>query len=53
LGRRQPDAAEMARIEIVGNPLEQWEKSQEQQAIAEAGRPTFWQWENKILLQEQ
>ena len=53
IGRRKPDSAEMAMIELVGNPLQRWEKAQEQDEAQELGRPTFWQWEHKILRQEQ
>ena len=49
LGRRRPDSARMAMIELVGNPIDQWEKRQEEQLTAELGKPTYWQWELKLL----
>ena len=42
LGRRHPDAAEMAMIEIVGNPIELWEKRQAEQETIELGKPNVW-----------
>jgi len=53
VGRRKPDRARMAIIEIMGNPIQQWEKAQDEQAAEELGNPNFWQWEHKILKQEQ
>ena len=53
LGRRDPDRAEMAMIEIMGNPIQQWEQQQEAQEAEELGRSDFWEWEHKLLKQEQ
>lgn len=53
LGQRKPDGAHMAYIEILGNPIAEWEKKEAEQAAAELGRPSFWEWEHKILKQEQ
>jgi ribosomal protein L17 len=53
LGRREPDRAEMAMIEIMGNPIQQWEEQQEAQAAEELGRSNFWEWEHRLLKQEQ
>ena len=39
----------MAQIEIMGNPIQQWEKNQDELDAEELGRPNFWQWELKIL----
>ena len=43
----------MAMIEIMGNPIQQWEQQQEAQEAAELGRSDFWEWELKLLKQEQ
>ena len=43
----------MAYIEIMGNPIQQWEKNQDELEAEELGRPNFWQWELKLLKQEQ
>ena len=43
----------MAEIELVNNPYTIWEQRQEEQARDELGKPTFWEWELKILRQEQ
>ena len=51
-GNRHPDAAEMATIELVGNDVERWEKEQEKKAKEELGKPSYWEWELKLLRQE-
>jgi len=43
----------MAMIEIMGNPIQQWEQQQEAQEAEELGRADFWEWELKLLKQEQ
>ena len=43
----------MAVIELVNNPMERWEKEQLKKDKAELGKPSFWEWELKILRQEQ
>ena len=53
VGRRWPDSAEMAVIELVNNPMERWEKEQAKKDKAELGKPSYWEWELKILRQEQ
>ena len=53
MGHRHPDAAKMAMIELVGNPIDVWEQRQEEQAAAELDKPNYWQWELKLLQQEQ
>jgi len=49
IGKRTPDGAKMAIIEIMNNPIQEWEKNQDQIDADELGRPNFWQWELKIL----
>ena len=53
VGRRKPDRAKMAMIELVGNPIERWERQQDLEAAEDMGRPTYWEWELKLLKQEQ
>lgn len=53
IGRRTPDSAEMALIEIMGNPIQEWEKAQDKRDAKELGGATFWKWELKLLRQEQ
>ena len=43
----------MAVIELVNNPMERWEKEQLKKDKAELGKPSYWEWELKILRQEQ
>ena len=42
MGLRKPDRAQMAMIELVGNPLSRWEQAQEDEDRLESGKPTFW-----------
>ena len=53
IGRRTPDGAEMALIEIIGNPIQEWEKVQDKQAHKKLSGSGFWAWELKLLRQEQ
>ena len=53
IGRREPDGAKMAIIELVNNPIEQYERQLDAQAADELGHRNFWQWELKVLQQEQ
>ena len=53
IGARKPDRARMAMIEIIGNPISKWEKQQDLEAAEDFGKPTYWEWELKILRQEQ
>lgn len=53
IGPRKNDKAKMAMIELVGNPIQQWEDQQDKEAAEEFGRDTYWQWELKVLKQEQ
>mgnify|MGYP002633697353 CR=1 FL=1 len=53
IGIRQPDGASMAMIEILGNPIQKWEKQQEDERAANLGSLSFWAWELKVLKQEQ
>lgn len=53
LGPRPNDRAMMAQIELVNNPYRIWEERQQAQRADELGKPTFWEWELKILRQEQ
>jgi large subunit ribosomal protein L17 len=53
LGLRQNDRARMAYIEIIGNEIETYEKNEFQNEKDRLGIPTFWQWERKLLVQEQ
>ena len=50
LGPRYNDAAEMAMIELIGNEYEHQDKVRE--SIGN-GEYTFWEWEHKVLKQEQ
>ena len=43
----------MGMIELLGNPLADWELKKDMQDANELGRDTFWQWEQKIIKQEQ
>jgi len=43
----------MAYIELVGNPIEIFEKNELQNKIESEGIQTYWTWEHKILKQEQ
>jgi large subunit ribosomal protein L17 len=52
IGQRKPDKAKMALIELIGNPISMWEKQQDLEAAEEFGKPTYWDWELKILRQE-
>ena len=52
-GQRKPDGAKMGMIELLGNPLADWELKKDMQDANELGRDTFWQWEQKIIKQEQ
>ena len=49
IGRRKVDRAEMEMIEIIGNPIQEWEKIQDAQAAEQLSGGNFWQWELKIL----
>lgn len=53
LGLRKDDRAQMAYIEFVKNPIEIYEKNEFEQEKEKHGLQTFWQWEHKILKQEQ
>ena len=53
IGPRKNDCAEMARIELVNNPYVIWEQRQEAKRADEVSTPSFWEWEYKLLLQEQ
>ena len=41
-GQRKPDGAKTGMIELLGNPLSDWEKKQDMQAAEDLGRDTFW-----------
>jgi len=43
----------MCYIELVKNPIEQFEKNERQNEKEAIGLPSFWSWENKLLKQEQ
>lgn len=43
----------MCYIELIGNPIEIFEKNELQNKIENEGIQTFWAWEHKILRQEQ
>ena len=49
LGPRPNDRAMMARIELVNNPYQVWEERQEAQRADDLGKPSFWEWELKVL----
>ena len=53
MGMRQNDRADMCYIEFVGNDIEKYEREEKQKALESLGLPTYWDWENKLLLQEQ
>lgn len=53
IGRRNPDSAEMAMIEIIGNPLSEWEKIQDKKAAKALPGKNFWEWELNVIRQEQ
>lgn len=53
MGPRANDRAEMAIIELVDNPYLNYERQVDQMASEELGRDTYWQWELKLLRQEQ
>jgi len=53
LGLRAQDRASAAYIEMIGNPIEQFEKNERQETIETNGLQTFWSWEHKIIKQEQ
>jgi hypothetical protein len=53
LGRRRNDRARVAQIELIGNDIEVYEKSEKENFKNTLGLPTFWAWERKILVQEQ
>lgn len=52
MGLRKNDRALMARIELVNNPYSIWEKRQEAELKDDLNKPTFWQFELKVLRQE-
>jgi hypothetical protein len=43
----------MCYIELVNNPIETYEKNEFQNEVTNLGLQTFWQWEQKLLKQEQ
>jgi hypothetical protein len=43
----------MAQIEIMGNPIREYEKVQEEKMMKEKEGRNFWEWELKILREEQ
>lgn len=53
IGRRNPDSAQMAMIEILGNPLSEWEKVQDMKAEKALPGKNFWRWELAVIRQEQ
>lgn len=53
LGLRRNDRARMAYIEMIGNPVEIYEKNELQSEKERLGLQTYWAWEHKILRQEQ
>lgn len=53
LGLRKNDRARVAYIEIIGNEIENYEKNEMQNEKERLGISSFWQWERKLLVQEQ
>ena len=53
LGLRRNDRARMCYIEMIGNPIEIYEKNEAQSERERLGLQTYWSWEHKILKQEQ
>ena len=53
IGQRTPDGAKLGMIELLGNAIQDWEKKQEMKDAENLGRPTFYEWEHKIIKQEQ
>lgn len=53
LGKRRNDKARVAKIELVNNPIEQYEKNEFRQQVQAQNLQSFWAWEHKILKQEQ
>lgn len=53
LGTRSGDRARMCYIELVKNPIEVYEKNALAQEKANLGIPSFWEWELRVLRQEQ
>jgi ribosomal protein L17 len=53
LGLRSNDKARVAYIEMVRNPIEQFEKNEMDELIQSNGLQTYWAWEHKLLKQEQ
>lgn len=43
----------MCYIELVNNPIEIYEKNEEQAEKERLGLQSFWSWEHKLLKQEQ
>ena len=52
LAPRKNDCADMAQIELVNNPYRVWEERQKAQRADELGKPSFWDFELKLLRQE-
>jgi hypothetical protein len=53
LGLRKNDRAEMCHIEMIGNPMEIYEKNEFEQKKESLGLQSYWDWEHKLLKQEQ
>ena len=49
LGRRRNDKAKVAMIEIIGNPVEEYEKNELELEKEQHDLQTFWQWEKNLL----
>ena len=52
LGKRRNDKADVGLIEFIGNPIEEYEKAEEENEINQYGLESYWKWEKKLLNQE-
>jgi len=53
IGRRNNDKAQAAYIELLGNPIEEYEKNEEALEKEEFGLQSYWEWESNLLEQEK